>query len=150
MAGTVYPVFNNKFKIKISSELTTIAEVESFSIAIDGNTEEWKPFEDEGWTKRLVTGKSLTISIKGKRCVGDPGNDYIAGLAFKTGVDCNGEMEWEMPSGAKLDIPCVISVTNPGGGDSTAVDGLEFDALSNGKPTFTPAPTVAKTIASKA
>lgn len=149
MAGTVYPVFNNKFKIKIGSELTTIAEVESFSVSIDGNTEEWKPFEDEGWTKRLVTGKSLTISIKGKRCVGDPGNDHIAGLAFKTGVDCNSEMEWEMPSGAKLAIPCVISVTNPGGGDSTAVDGLEFDALSNGKPTFTPAPTVARTTVAK-
>ncbi len=163
MAGTVYPVFNNKFKIKIGGEATPIAEVESFGVAIDGNTEEWKPFEDEGWTKRLVTGKSLTVSIKGKRCVGDPGNDYVAGLAFKTGVDCNSEMEWEMPSGAKLNIPCVISVTNPGGGDnpggggngggggdSTAVDGLEFDALSNGKPTFTPAPTAARTVAAKA
>lgn len=32
---------------------------------------------------------------------------------------------------------------------STAVDGLEFDALSNGKPTFTPAPTVARTTVAK-
>ncbi len=139
MATGVYPVYNNKFKIKIGEALTTIAEVESFSVSIDGKIEEWKPFEDEGWTKRLVTGKSLTISIKGKRCIGDAGNDYVAGLAFKTGTYCNQEMEWEMPSGAKLTIPCVISVTNPGGGDSTGVDGLEFDVMSSGKPTFTPA-----------
>lgn len=136
----VFPVFNNKFKIEIESKMTDIAEMESFSVAIDGKVEEWSPFEEEGWTKRLMTGKSLTISLKGKRCVGDKGNDYIAGLAFKTGQDCNGKMQWEFPSGATLDVPCVISVTNPGGGDSTAVDGLEYDIMSNGKPTFTPAP----------
>lgn len=135
----VFPVFENKFKVKIASDLKTIAEMESFSVAIDGKVEEWSPFEEEGWTKHLVTGKSLTISLKGKRCVGDAGNDYIAGLAFKTGQDCNGEFEWEFPSGAKLEIPCVISVTNPGGGESTNVDGLEFDVMSNGKPAFTPA-----------
>ena len=31
------------------------------------------------------------------------------------------------------------SVTNPGGGESRNVAGLEFDVMSNGKPTFTPA-----------
>lgn len=135
----VFPVFENKFKVKVNSTLTPIAEMESFSVSIDGKVEEWSPFSEEGWTKRLVTGKSLTIGLKGKRCVGDAGNDYIAGLAFKTGQDCNSEFEWEFPSGAKLVIPCVISVTNPGGGESTNVDGLEFDVMSNGKPTFTPA-----------
>lgn len=138
----VFPVFENKFKVKIESTLKTIAEMESFSVAIDGKVEEWSPFEEEGWTKRLLTGKSLTISLKGKRCVGDAGNDYIAELAFKTGQDCNGEFEWEFPSGAKLEIPCVISVTNPGGGETTNVDGLEFDVMSNGKPTFTPATNI--------
>lgn len=140
MAKTgVFPVFENKFKIGAESALNTIAEIESFSVSIDGKVEEWSPFEEEGWTKRLVTGKSLTISLKGKRCVGDAGNDYVANMAYKTGQDCNSSFEWEMPSGAKLTMSCVVSVTNPGGGDSTAVDGLEFDVMSNGKPTFTPA-----------
>lgn len=135
----VFPVYENKFKVKIASALTEIAEMESFSVAIDGKVEEWSPFSEQGWTKRLMTGKSITVSLKGKRCIGDAGNDYIAGLAFKTGQECNGEFEWEFPSGAKLDIPCVISVTNAGGGESTGVDGLEFEVMSNGKPTFTPA-----------
>ena len=59
----VYPVFENKFKIGASAEsLNTIAEMENFSVSIDGNVEEWSPMEQEGWLKRMVTGKALTIS----------------------------------------------------------------------------------------
>lgn len=140
MAKTgVYPVFENKFKVKIGEAFVTIAEMESFSVSLDGQVQEWTPFESEGWIRRLMTGKGLTISPKGKRCIGDAGNDYVASLAFKTGTDCNGAFQWEFPSGAKLEFECVINVTNPGGGDSLNVDGLEFDAMSSGKPTFTPA-----------
>ena len=137
--GGVYPVFENKFKVKKEEAFVEIAEMESFSVAIDGQVQEWTPFETEGWVKRLMTGKGLTISVKGKRCGGDDGNDYIASLAFKTGTDCNTEFQWEFPSGAKLEFDCVINVTNPGGGDSINVESLEFDAMSSGKPNFTPA-----------
>lgn len=144
MAGSVssgvFPVWKNIFKIGSDAEsVSAIAEMESFSIAIDGNVEEWKPFEDEGWTKRLVTGKSVTISLSGKRSVGDTGNDFIANSAFKTGTDCNAYLEWELPNGAKLTMDCVVSVTEMAGGDSTAVGPLAADLMSNGKPTFTPA-----------
>lgn len=138
----VFPVFENKFAIKTTPDAasaTNIAEMENFSVAIDGKIEEWSPFDQEGWTKRLVTGKSIAISLKGKRCAGDAGNDYIHGMAFKTGADCNSEFEWTFPSGGKLTFNCVVNVTNPGGGDSTQVDGLEFDVMSDGKPTYTPA-----------
>ena len=134
----VYPVFENKFKIEVVDEFVPIAEMESFSVAIDGQVQEWTPFETEGWIKRLMTGKGLTISLAGKRCVGDAGNDHVADLSFKTGTDCNGKFQWEFPSGAKLEFDCVVNVTNPGG-DSVSVDGLEFDVMSSGKPTFTPA-----------
>ena len=43
----------------------------------------------QGWTNRLVTGKSVTVSVSGKRNVGDPGNDYIEGIALKIGKECN-------------------------------------------------------------
>lgn len=141
----VYPVFENKFKIGIKgrsssdSEMAIVAEMESFSVSIDGNVEEWKPMEMEGWTRRMVTGKSLTIGLNGKRHVGDPGNDYVADRAWGTGATCESRFEWEFPSGAKLKFDCVISVTNPGGGDSTNVSGLEFEVLSDGKPEYVPA-----------
>ena len=149
MAGTktgVYPVFENKFKIGKSgrsseeADMVTIKDLETFSVSIDGNIEEWKPMEAEGWTRRMVTGKALTITLSGKRNVGDPGNDYVANSAWGTGTSCDTKFEWEFPSGAKLTFDCVINVTNPGSGDSTTVAGLEFEVQSDGKPTYTPAP----------
>jgi hypothetical protein len=86
-----------------------------------------------------MTGKKLSISLSGKRNEGDSGNDYVAGLAWKDGLDCSTKAEWTFPSGAKLSFNCVVNVTTPGGGDSTNVDGLEFELICDGKPTFTPA-----------
>ncbi len=140
MAGFtgVYPVFNNKFKVGPTKEaLKTIAEMESFSVKVDGTVEEWTPMEAEGWIRRLMTGKSITVSLKGKRSIGDAGNDYIYELSWKSGRDCDGFFEWEFPSGGKIEFGCVVNVTTPGGGDSTNVDGLEFDIMSSGKPTYT-------------
>lgn len=37
-------------------------------------------------------------------------------------------------------MDCVINLTAPAGGDSTNIDALEFELLSDGKPTFTAAP----------
>ena len=78
-------------------------------------------------------------SVSGKRSVGDAGNDYVANSAWGTGSTCDSSFEWEFPSGAKLEFDCVLSVTNPGGGDSTNVAGLEFEVQRDGKPIFTPA-----------
>ena len=144
----VYPVFDNVFKIGKSgrlseaSDMVSIAEMESFSISIDGNVEEWKPMESAGWTKRMTTGKSLTISLSGKHCPSDAGNAYIAGLAWKSGTDCDTKFEWDFPNGDKLEFDAVVNVTNIGGGDSTNVAALEFDVMSHGKPTYIPAATV--------
>lgn len=141
----VYPVFENKFKIGTKgresqdAEMVAIAEMESFTVSIDGKVEEWSPMDMEGWLRRMVTGKALTISLSGKRHIGDAGNDYVANNAWGTGTNCESKFEWEFPSGAKLAFDCVLSVTNPGGGDSRNVAGLEFDVMSDGKPAFTPA-----------
>ena len=145
MKSGVYPVYENQFKINTAgvdgTEETdvTIADMESFSVSIDGNVEEWKPFDQEGWTRRLLTGKSITISISGKRNVGDAGNDYINSLALKSGAAATTKLTWMFPSGAKLILKGVVSVTEWCGGDSTAVAPLAFDIASDGKPTFTEA-----------
>ena len=145
ISSGVYPVFKNQFKISKSGrdgateDMVSIAEMETFSITIDGNTEEWSPMEEEGWLNRMVTGKALTIGLSGKRCIGDAGNDYVAQCAWKTGSDCDSKFEWTLPSGAKLAFDCVVSVSIVGGGDSRNVGALEFEVLSHGKPTYTPA-----------
>lgn len=120
------------------STMKVVKDAESLSIAIDGNVEEWDAMDAEGWKRRMMTGKSLSVSMGGKRNYGDPGNDYVAGLFMKKGHDCESIMTINFPDGGKLEIPCVINVTSLGG-DATAVGGLEWEALSDGKPTYTDA-----------
>ncbi len=148
---TVYPVYDNKFKIGTSGlesseeQMVIIANLENFAPSIDGGVEEWNAMEHEGWGDAMMTSKKLSFSFSGKRTYGDPGNDYVAGLAWKSGNDVVTKFEWEMPSHAKVTFNCIVNVTTPGGGDSTAIDGLEFEVHCKGKPAFTaaqdPAPT---------
>ena len=144
-AGKVYPVHNNVFKFGtagLESEQADMAmpsDLENFAPTIDGTVEEWYAMDAGGWAKASMTGKKLGFSFKGKRSVGDKGNDYIASLAWKFGQDVMTKFEWEMVSGAKLACPVVVNVTTPGGGDSTNIDTLEFEVICYGKPTFTPA-----------
>lgn len=144
----VYPVYNNKFKIGIrgldstSADMVLIANLENFAPSIEGGVEEWNPMEAEGWGDAMMTSKKLSFAFTGKRTYGDPGSDYVAGLAWKSGNDVITPFEWEMPSGAKVEFICLVNVSIPGGGDSTAIDGLEFEVICKGKPSFTAAPTV--------
>lgn len=144
--GQVYPVHNNKFFISTtgrSGEADTIIRgLENFAPSINANTETWTPMDEGGWERNQVTGKGLSLSFSGKRQYGDTGNDYIAGLMLGTGVSVQSKFKWEMPSGATLSGDCVINVTTPAGGDSTNIDSLEFEILSDGKPTFVAAPAV--------
>ena len=101
--------------------MAEIAELESFGLSIEGNVENWTPMDKNGWASNLMTGKSFSFDMKGKRCVGDPGNDYVAEVAMKDGLDCSTKGEIEFPDGAKMKFDCVLDVTNIGGGDSTNV-----------------------------
>ena len=146
MAGTgVFPVHDNKFKISTtgrngaSASMVTIADLTTFKVNVEGKNEEWFPLDQEGWARQANTGKKMSISFSGKRNYGDAGNDYIAGMMMKTGKDCETSFEWELPNGDKLTGNCVISLTSPAGGDSVAIDTLEFELLVDGKPTFTEA-----------
>lgn len=141
MPGTktgVYPVYDNQFQVGTSKEsLNDIADMVTFSVALDNGVEEWNPMDQKGWVRRLLTSKSITISISGKRNVGDAGNDFVNGLALKNGVESQGCLQWTFPNGDKLILEnAVFNITNWNGGDSTNVSPLEFDVMSNGRPEY--------------
>ncbi len=83
--------------------------------------------------------EGFTISLSGKRHVGDPGNDYIAEMAWKSGLDCSTKAAIEFPNGDTLEFDCIVNITTPFGGDSTNVSSLEFELQSDGKPNYIPA-----------
>ncbi len=117
-----------------------VKDAESLGMSFDGNVEEWSPMDQEGWVNRMKTSNSITISMGGKRNYGDPGNDYVASLAYEIGQKADSIFYIEFPNGDTLEMPCVIVVTSLGG-DSTALDALEWEAHSHGKPTYKKAGT---------
>ena len=138
----VFPCYENQFKINVSSTSTaswkTIADCETFEVAFDNGVEEWTPFESEGWVRRLMTAKNVTITVTAKRNLGDDGNNFVAGLAFENGRDAEADFQWIFKDGTVVEFTgSPINVTALGSGDSTAVAPLEFEVLSNGKPTVT-------------
>ena len=133
----VFPCYENQFQIKTTGGYKTIADCETFEVSYDNGVEEWTPFESEGWVRRLMTAKSVTISVSGKRNIGDAGNDFVAGLTFLNGRSAEADFKWTFFDGTTAEFKdAVISVTNNSGGDSTNVAPLEFEVMSNGKPTI--------------
>lgn len=138
----VFPCYENQFGVKIGggNSFSTIADMETFGVSFNNGVQEWTPFETEGWVRRLMTSKGLTLSVKGKRNVGDEGNDFIASLYNKNGRDVEVDFQWTFPDGSAVLLKgAVINVTNVGAGESTGVAPLEFEVMSNGKPEFTEA-----------
>ncbi len=140
----VYPCYENQFQIDVSAtgtpEMSNIADCTTFSVSFDNGVEEWNPFDTEGWTRRLMTSKAVTVSVTAKRNVGDNGNDAVAELVWKNGRNVEKDFQWTFPDGTVVKFKdAIINVKNVGSGDSTAVAPLEFDVMSNGKPTITPA-----------
>lgn len=147
VTSDVFPVYDILFKIgtkgkeSVEADMAEIKDMESFSISIEGNTQKWNAMDQRGWSRALMTGKGATISLKGKRHVGDTGNDYVAGVAFKDGLDCSTKFMVEFPDGSTLNGDCVLDIKSILGGESQDVAPLEFDMIVDGKPTFTEAPS---------
>lgn len=142
----VFPVNVNQLEVNVGTTDTedwvTIAELEEVNVTIDNNTETWKSFANGGWESALVTGKSAKMDIKGKRCVGDAGNDYIAGKLLANGQDAYVSARLTVADGKVLtweQMACAVA--NAGtGGSATAVGALEATLTGHGKPTLTETP----------
>lgn len=138
----VYPCYKNQFKIGApgAQTLNTIADCQTFGIAFNDGVEEWSSYDSDGWLKRLKTSKNIVISVTGKRNIGDDGNDFVASLAFLNGTESEADFEWTFYDGTKVKFEnAVVVLKSLGGGDATNAAPIEFDVMSNGQPTVTPA-----------
>lgn len=147
MANTfsgVFPVYGLTIEINTAGTTTpetwvTIADMESMSLTIETGVETWNSITEDGWQRALATAKSFKIGLNGKRNIGDPGNDYIAGKALANGRECDSKIRITFPDGAKFEGGVVIAVSDFVGGDTTNVAPLGCELTGNGKPTYTPA-----------
>lgn len=134
----VFPVHANDFEVLTGvDKWSKVAELEEVTLTIENNTETWNSYGQGGWGSALVTGKSSKIEIKGKRCVGDAGNDFIADKLLANGQEAYISARITHPNGKTLtwdQMAC--GVTNNGsGGKATDVGALEATLTGHGKPT---------------
>ena len=139
----VFPVHAGSFEVDTSETPHTtpvwskVAELEEVNVEIDNTTETWSSFSAGGWQSALVTGKATKITLKGKRCIGDAGNDLIAGKLLLTGQDAFVKARLTHPDGTTLiweQMACGVK-NNGAGGKATDVGALEAELIGNGKPT---------------
>lgn len=141
----VYPCYDNQFQINTAASgatavMSDIADCVSFEVSFDNGVEEWTPYSTQGWLRRMMTAKAVTISVSAKRSIGDAGSDLVAGLAWKNAQEVEKDFQWTFPDGTVVKFTnAIINVTNAGSGESTSVAPLEFEVMSNGKPVITPA-----------
>lgn len=134
-----YAVSECEVGVKTSTSQATyssIADLEELNISIENNVETWHSIANGGWQNALLTAKALSGSFSGKRCLGDPGNDYIDGLRFKIGKEAEADFQVKFPNGSKLEFTAVVALTDILGA-ATNVAPLTGDLTGKGKPTFT-------------
>lgn len=137
----VFPVHAGSFEVEVpkadsGTEWVTVAEMEEITLEVENNTETWNSFAAGGWQSALVTGKSAVITLTGKRCIGDPGNDAIADKLLKTGQDAYIPCRITHPDGTILtwtQAACAVK-NNGAGGAATDVGALEAELTCHGKP----------------
>lgn len=139
----VFPVHAGSFEVDTSKSKETspvwskVAELEEVNVEIDNTTETWSSYSEGGWQSALVTGKATKISLKGKRCIGDAGNDLIAGKLLLSGQDAYVKARITHPDGTTLTwekMACGVK-NNGAGGKATDVGALEAELIGHGKPT---------------
>ena len=117
--------------------LLTISDMESISISVDNTVAQWTPLDMAGWSRRLNTGRSVTISLSGKRNMANAGNNLVATMGYESNVSaCLGTIEVAFPGGSVLRMSCIVNVTACGGGAAEDLGVLEFECLSDGQVTY--------------
>lgn len=136
--GNVYPVNKHALKVKVSESFIPIANMESLEISFDTNIETWNAMENGGAQSAQKTAYAMSISGSAKRTVGDAGQETLVETTYLVGEEANREFEWTKPDGSKETFTAVVSIDSMGG-DSTAVDALEFTLTAIGTPESTSA-----------
>ena len=136
----VYPVHVGSFEVNTSKTeepaWSKIAELEEVNIEVENTTETWNSFSEGGWQSAPVTGKAAKITLKGKRCIGDAGNDLIASKMLLTGQDAYVNARVIHPDGTTLEwaqMACAVK-NNGAGGKATDVGALEAELTAHGAP----------------
>lgn len=95
-------------------------------------------YDGEGGSNSEVTGGQNIVAFAGHRKVGDPAQDYIAGLRYQYGEARKTDYMQIEPDGTIVEANVTIANIKTHGGDPNAKGDFSFETHFDGAPSLTP------------
>ena len=128
----------------VSSNTWTYAElkgIDNITEALNEVVGQYFFMEDNGFATNHVTGIAPTITLTGRRIIGDTAQEYIFGKKYNIGADRESsfKLEWQnaTPKTVTLVCDCTICNVQEWSGASTDDSAISFEIRFNGAPTVT-------------
>lgn len=93
-------------------------------------------WNDKGFQEMDVTGKDISIAVKGVRVVNDPAQDFISSLFLKMGDQCRTLLRWTDQSNNVILASVTITKIQTMGGNANAYQAFSFTMNLNGAPIY--------------
>ena len=116
------------------------AGIDNVSEALNETVQQYFFMADNGFATNHVTGAAPTITLTGRRIIGDEAQDYIFGKKYSLGDERESsfKLTWTDSSDATktLTVPCTICNIQEWSGASTDDNAISFEIRFNGAPTI--------------
>ena len=112
--------------------------IEGMEFAENEQNQQYFFLKDKGFARNETTGSAPELVITGRRVVGDPAQDYIAGKQFKLGTERKSSVKITA-EGNVITCDCTIGAITSFGGNTLDVNAFGCTVRFDGKPTVTTA-----------
>lgn len=139
---TLHPVWANTIEIGTSLSGTTwtysplCKGIESMEFTPNEQNQQYFFLCGNGFAHNEVTGGAPTLTLSGRRIVGDAAQDYIAGKQFALGTDRNTSVKITA-EGKVITCDATIGDVTSFGGSTLDVNSFGCTLYLNGQPTIT-------------
>ena len=117
--------------------------IENMAEALNEVVNQFYFLSNQGFARNRVTGMAPTVTLTGRRVIGDEAQDYIFSKKFGLGDERESKIKIEIPKGENNEVitcPCTIANIQEFSGNTTDNSAISFELRFNGKPEVTTSP----------
>lgn len=114
--------------------------IDNLAEALNEVVQNYSFMKDSGFGSAEVTGMAPTVTLTGRRVLGDTAQDFIFSKKYKTGADRKSTLKLEWTDGAdtakSLTVPVTITKIQEYSGATTDNSAISIELAFNGAPTL--------------